>query len=82
MTTFELPATLTKDNTMKVSRQIQQLKPAKSSITINCQNVKNIDSAGIALLLSLKQKESPISYLLESPSQVILDICNLYSISI
>lgn len=82
MINFELPASLTKDNVMAISRDIRKTTVNSAQFIIDCQKVNNIDSAGIALLLTLKQNTATVNYQLVNQTSVIHNICNLYSITI
>lgn len=82
MTHFELPASLTKDNVMAVSQALRKTITSAPEIIIDCQHVNNIDSAGIAFLLTLKQSATAVNYQLVNQTLVIRNICNLYSITI
>ena len=82
MTNFELPVSLTKENVMDVDRIIRKIHTESSELAIDCHQVNNIDSAGIALLLMLKQTKTPVHYQLLNLTPVINNICNLYSITI
>lgn len=82
MTHFELPASLTKDNVMAVSQALRKKIASAPEIIIDCKHVNNIDSAGIAFLLTLKQSATAVNYQLVNQTSVIRNICNLYSITI
>ena len=82
MIKFELPASLTKDNVMAVNQTLKKTAARDSGVIIDCQQVNNIDSAGIAFLLTLKQSATAVNYQLVNQTSVIHNICNLYSISI
>ena len=82
MTNFELPVSLTKENVMDVDRIIRKIHTESSELAIDCHQVNNIDSTGIALLLMLKQTKTPVHYQLLNLTPVINNICNLYSITI
>lgn len=85
MRKYTLPKTVNFDNSLVHFNQILQLMTQSSEpITIDCQEVENIDSSGIALLLELKalSKTDKKELQLKSFSQSIVRLCKVYHISL
>lgn len=76
--TKQLPNELTKHNVSKWIKQNKNLGSWNTE-TIDTSNISKIDSAGIALLIELKQKYQ-LNYI--NISQVVSRLANLYQIKL
>ena len=81
---YSLPKSLTKINVLKCLKEIQELSnKSKSGLNIDCTEVLNIDSAGIALLLELVTPHKFSHQLkLINLSASIHELCALYQIDL
>ena len=81
---YSLPKSLTKINVLKCLKEIQELSnKSKSVLNIDCTEVLNIDSAGIALLLELVTPHKFSHQLkLINLSASIHELCALYQIDL
>lgn len=78
--TFTLPAKINKSNVMQYLDEITSFaKSTSEQVLIDCSEVMDIDSAGIALLLDLSNNKSQQCSLVNF-SNSIINLCNLYQI--
>lgn len=78
--TFTLPAKINKSNVMQYLDEINSFaKSTSEQVLIDCSEVMDIDSAGIALLLDLSNNKSQQCSLVNF-SNSIINLCNLYQI--
>lgn len=78
--TFTLPAKINKSNVMQYLDEINSFaKSTSEQVLIDCSEVIDIDSAGIALLLDLSNNKSQQCSLVNF-SNSIINLCNLYQI--
>lgn len=78
--TFTLPAKINKSNVMQYLDKINSFaKSTSEQVLIDCSEVIDIDSAGIALLLDLSNNKSQQCSLVNF-SNSIINLCNLYQI--
>jgi ABC-type transporter Mla MlaB component len=81
---YSLPNSLNKSNVLACLKEIQaQAHTPKLELNIDCANVLNIDSAGIALLLeltTLNKFHHPLKLINLSAS--IHELCALYQINL
>ncbi|MBX9598617.1 MAG: STAS domain-containing protein [Burkholderiales bacterium] len=84
MLDFALPQELTNANVNQLLDQILAKLKTVESLNLDCGQVVNIDSAGIALLLELKSITSKqnIKLDLQNVSASIYALCELYAIKI
>lgn len=73
ITTYLLPATFNKNNVADELNKIAQ------SLSIDCANVIDIDSAGIAALVYLLSKKNCT---IKNMTQCIINLCDLYQIKL
>ncbi len=77
---FTLPISLDKSNVMQYLDRINKYSSNISEeVIINCSEVEDIDSAGIALLVELSQYKTKYKFVNLSIS--IQNLCHLYQIS-
>lgn len=81
---YGLPKSITKINVLTCLKEIQELaNNSKSGLNIDCSEVLNIDSAGIALLLELITPHKFSHQLkLINLSASIHELCALYQIDL
>jgi|LauGreDrversion4_2_1035121.scaffolds.fasta_scaffold204747_2 ABC-type transporter Mla MlaB component len=84
MLDFALPQELTNANVNQLLDQILAKLKTAESLNLDCSQVINIDSAGIALFLELKSITSKqnIKLDLQNVSASIYALCELYAIKI
>ena len=84
MLDFALPQELTNANVNQLLDQILAKLKTVETLNLDCSQVVNIDSAGIALLLELKSIASKqnIKLNLQNKSASICALCELYAIKI
>ena len=83
MRSYELPHNLGKNNVMDYLEQIQQQLTTASQLEVDCHQVTQIDSAGIALLIELTNLAKTKAQLkLTNLSPSILNMCALYQIKL
>lgn len=76
---YQLPASLTKKTVLACLNSIKSQKQSSAALVIDASSVKEVDSAGIALLLELKNMPG-IQLSLLSPA--ILGLANLYRLNL
>lgn len=78
-TTYTLAKSLTQFNVTQELNNIATLQKTVSSINIDCSNVINIDSAGLAMLISMSNK---LNITLSNLSYSIDNLCQLYHVQL
>jgi ABC-type transporter Mla MlaB component len=78
-TTYTLANSLTQFNVTQELNSIAAAQKTVSSINIDCSNVISIDSAGLAMLISMSNKPN---ITLSNLSYSINNLCQLYHVQL